>query len=484
MAKQIDKSTLGYLGVDFQYKLVKYFVEDGNFFNEIVSIVDQNSFTEPLLRMFVGNLKDYYQREGSVPSYEMLSIILRQKANSEIELAEWDELIKKLKETSYEGYTIIKDSAIKFFKQQRLIQAANKILAKAGTGDTEQYEECKKILEDALNVDSEEDLGHSIFDYEDQALSDDYTISIPTGIDKLDEALGGGLDKGKLGLLMAALGVGKTTYSTAIAAYASTYKCQMNNEEGWRVLQIYFEDDNVDITRKHFSRITKTEASIIRKCNPAEKADIKEILHNYSDRDMMDKNLRILKLKTGEVNASGIKKRILKMINSGFKPDMVVIDYFECLTPEKGGFATDTTWDREGRTMRFLENMATELNIALWITTQGGRDSIVTELLTADKGSGSIKKQQIAQVIVSVTRDLDGQNQNAATLALLKNRSGRSGAVWHNVIYDNGTSTISCSEAQTYDNMLAWKEDEEKLIEQNITNKKQALVREIKAANK
>ena len=58
MGKAIDKSTLGYLGIDFQYKLVKFFVEDHNFFEEISDIVDQNAFTEQILRVFVGTLKN------------------------------------------------------------------------------------------------------------------------------------------------------------------------------------------------------------------------------------------------------------------------------------------------------------------------------------------------------------------------------------------------------------------------------------------
>ena len=38
-----------------------------------------------------------------------------------------------------------------------------------------------------------------------------------TGSEGLDKALGGGLDKGKFGLIIGPLGFGKTTLSTAIA---------------------------------------------------------------------------------------------------------------------------------------------------------------------------------------------------------------------------------------------------------------------------
>ena len=46
MAKQqLDKSNLGYLGIDFQYKLAKVFVEEPKFFEDSVQIIEQNAFT-------------------------------------------------------------------------------------------------------------------------------------------------------------------------------------------------------------------------------------------------------------------------------------------------------------------------------------------------------------------------------------------------------------------------------------------------------
>ena len=119
MGKQLDKSNIGYLDLGFQYKLAKIFVEDSKFFEDVASIVDQNAFTDTLLRKFVGTIKDYYSSENVIPSYDMINIILREKAKTKNDVEEVDELIKKLKfETSLEGYMYVKDIALRFFKQQ------------------------------------------------------------------------------------------------------------------------------------------------------------------------------------------------------------------------------------------------------------------------------------------------------------------------------------------------------------------------------
>ena len=63
---KVIKGDLGFLGVDYQYMLVKVFIEDKPFFRDLNSIVDQNMFTEPNLRLIVGLMKDYFRSEETV----------------------------------------------------------------------------------------------------------------------------------------------------------------------------------------------------------------------------------------------------------------------------------------------------------------------------------------------------------------------------------------------------------------------------------
>ena len=461
MAVKIDKSNFGYLDIGFQYKLAKIFVEEPKFFEDIASIVEQNAFSDQLLRTFVGNIKDYYASEGVVPSYDVLSILLRSKSKTNTEIEEWESLIKKLKlETSFEGYNLVKDTALKFFKQQNLIRVANKILEIAGKGDIDRYEECQKMLDEAVMAGQEDDFGYNIYELMDKALSNDYTVSIPTGIEKLDEVLGGGLDKGKLGLLIAPAGFGKTSFTTAIDAYAASYKCDINNNEGFKVLQIYFEDDDIDITRKHYAKITQIESGFMKRLDKPQRDEIEEMLNNYEDKESLKKNLRIKKFKTGVKSASDIEIFVKRLINTGFKPDMISIDYFECLAPEKGGYTSDTEWTREGVTMRKLENMAHELNCAIWIPTQGTKDSMNSpEVVRMDQASGSAKKVHVAQLILSIARSIDDINNNKAVISVLKNRSGKSGKIFNNVKFNNGTCTISCDEIEEFDSSLLYEEE-------------------------
>jgi replicative DNA helicase len=486
MAKPINKNNLGFLGLEFQFKLAKIFVEEPKYFEEIASIVDQNAFTDVLLRNFVGIIKDYYINTSTVPNYDTISFYLSEKAKTETDAEENEALIKKIRfETTYEGHDAVTDMAIKFFKQQNLIKVANKILDIASKGDIDRYDECQKLLDEASMVGQEDDLGYNIYDLMDKALSRDYTISIPTGVDPLDETLGGGLDKGKLGLIIAPAGFGKTSLTTAFDAYAATYKCEANNNEGFKVLQIYFEDDDIDITRKHYSRITGKEARYMKRLDESQREEIYSWLENFENKELIKKNLRLKRFKTNSKSASDIEIYLKRLINSGFKPDLVSIDYFECLAPEKGGFTSDTEWTREGVTMRKLESMAHDFNCAIWVPTQGTKDSMNSpEVVRMDQASGSAKKIHVAQVILSIARAIDDIDKSRAVISVLKNRSGKSGKIFNNVFFDNGTSTIVCSDIEEFDDALAWEEEAEKLREKNQIDLTRHIVKELRENNK
>ena len=184
-----ERKDLGYLGEDFQYKLIHTFMEEKEFFKDIHTIVDQNMFTDPILKTIVGVMKEYYEREEAAPSYEMMGIALNQKAHNEIERETYKEVLLKILNTPSDGVDFIRDLAIKFFKQQNIVKTANEILKIAGDGDTSKYERCVELLNDALNQGTREELGSTVFDDIGETLSEDYRTPIPTGVGKLDEAL-------------------------------------------------------------------------------------------------------------------------------------------------------------------------------------------------------------------------------------------------------------------------------------------------------
>ena len=447
---QKKKDNLGYLGETYQYKLAHEFMENHTFFEDLSPIIDQNMFTDPNLKVFVGVMKNYYERQESVPKYDYMEIELRNISHSEREAETYLAVLEKIKNIPTDGVERTRELAERFFRQQNIIKTAHEILKIAGNGDSEKYDECVTLLNDAMAKGVHNDFGEALFDHLDETLSDDYRTPIPTGIKKIDETLEGGLGKGELGVIIGPSGFGKTSLTTAMASNAA--------EEGFKVLQIVFEDRIKQIQRKHIGRITGIESKDLSK---TENIDlVKSTLEAYPLKEEMQNNLKIVKFPSGEKTARDIERFIRKLINTGFKPDLVIVDYFECLAHEPDRSATNE-YEREGKTMRKFEAMAGELDMAFWIPSQGTKDSINLELVTMDKIGGSVKKAQIAHVIMSIARTLEDIGNNKATIAILKNRAGKSGKVFNNVEFNNGTCRISTDNVDEYDNMFEVKKKQQ-----------------------
>lgn len=455
---------LGYLGPDFQYRLVHHFMEDKKYFSDMFEILDNNMFTDPNLRRFTGALMNYFDKNGIVPSYETIEIELRKEVKDDYDIELIVELVQQIKDTTDEGVDTIKKTAHKFFKQQNYAKIVNKVSELLKNGDVDRVDELEDIWRKALISGNRDDLGTKLKDDLADVLSDEYRQAIPTGVDGIDESLEGGLGKGELGVIIGPSGFGKTSMTTAFANQSAS--------QGYKTVQIVFEDKPKQIQRKHISRITNIEARDLSKPENIERVRAEmEKVHIFDD------TLRIKKYPTGEVTPIQIKNYLKKLTNSGFKPDIVFIDYFECLAASKN---YKDVWIGEGHTMRELEAIASDLDVALWVPTQGTKDSLSAEIVTMDKAGGSFKKIQIAHIVLSISRTNEDIEGNIATIAILKNRSGRSGKVMNNIYFNNGTCVINTDSATVFNSMDEYKKDEVAQVSQI----EQDIMREIRGRNK
>ena len=440
------KKDLGYLGADFQHKLVKLFIEDQPFFTMINPIVDQNMFTEDVIRRLVGLIKDRYAESGIPPTYEDLELYIRVHVQDVIMLDTMLATIQTLRNTSLVGQDIVKEEADKFFKQQNLTKAINKAIEIIKNGDASKYYDIEDLIKKALDTNVSLDMGYNPMDGIDEALEETYRKTIPTGYDRLDKALYGGLGVGELGLIIAPSNVGKSSVTTGFAASAATFKSKDNDYSGYKVLHIHFEDEDVNIKRKYYGWITNIDAINLSK--PEFKDDVKARLKSdlCEEAKMIKQNIWCMHPLSGELSVGGIEQYIKQGIARGFRPSLVIVDYFECLELESGE-RTDTEWTKEGKTMRKLEALAHKYNVAIWCPVQGTKDSFDKEILGLSSAGGSVKKVQIGHVVITLARTQEQKQNHRLTLSLEKFRAGRmDDPVMPNVPFNNGTCRFGVDE--------------------------------------
>ena len=427
-----DKN-FGYLGNSFQIQLLNNIVIDKDFANSIVDVLDPKYFDNQYFKIIMQMIKEYYVKYEHTPTFATLEQLTKSEITSPMAQKMVFDMLKDVKEAPIEGSDFVQEKSLKFCKQQELQKVMSKAQKIIDKGDFESYDHLEEMVREALQV-GEVDTGTSdVFSNLDIVLDDDYRHPIPMGVPGIDNLMKGGLAKGEIGVILAPTGVGKTTFLTKISNHAFNL--------GYNVLQIFFEDNPKIIQRKHFTLWTGIAPDNLSNHRDDVMAKVREIKENTRN------SLTLKKLPSDTMTMNQIKNQVRKMIAEGNKIDMIVVDYIDCITPDKN---LGDEWKSEGSVMRAFEAMCHELDIVGWTATQGNRSSISSEVVTTDQMGGSIKKAQVGHVIISVAKSLQQKEMNLATIAITKSRIGKDGIVFENCKYDNEMLVIDTEQSMTF----------------------------------
>jgi replicative DNA helicase len=422
-----------YLGPTFQIQLMNQIIVDKEFGRSIIDVIETNYFENKYFKIIMQMIREYYSKYEHTPTFDTLEQITKSELQQELASKIVLDTITKIKETSTEGGQFVQEKALKFCKQQELQKAITKAQKVIDGGEFENYDTLEQLIKEALQVGEREDGMSDVFSNLDDVLNEDYRHPIPMGIPGIDRLLKGGLAKGEIGVILAPTGVGKSTFLTKISNHAYNL--------GYNVLQIFFEDNPKIIQRKHFTLWTKVHPDELSIKKDEVMSKVKEI------EDKMENKLLLQKLPSDTLTMLQIKNMIRKMIADGVKLDMVLLDYIDCVVPDKN---LGDEWKSEGSVMRGFEAMCHELDLVGWTATQGNRSSISSEVVTTDQMGGSIKKAQVGHVIISVAKSLQQKEMKLATIAITKSRIGDDGVVFENCKFDNGYLDIDTDSSVTF----------------------------------
>jgi replicative DNA helicase len=422
-----------YLGNTFQIQLLNQIIVDKDFAHSIIDVIEPTHFENKYFKTLLQLVKEYYSKYDCTPSFETLSQMVKSEFPQELMLKILNDTIKQIQNAPTEGSSFVQEKSLKFCKQQELQKAITKSQKILDSGEFENYDKLEELVRAALQVGETGNKFEDVFNNLDDVLNEDFRHPIPMGITGIDKLLKGGLAKGELGVILAPTGVGKTTILTKIANTA------FNN--GYNVLQLFFEDNPKVIQRKHFTMWTGIAPDDL----PNHREEVLEKARQVKEE--MTNKLFLKKLPSDQYTMTQIKNMIRKMIADGHGIDMIVLDYIDCIVPDRN---LGDEWKSEGSVMRGYEALCHELGVVGWTATQGNRSSISSEVVTTDQMGGSIKKAQVGHVIISVAKTLQQKEMNLATIAITKSRVGKDGVIFENCKFNNELLDIDTESSVTF----------------------------------
>jgi len=422
-----------YLGNTFQIQLLNQLIVDKEFSTSIMDVIESSYFDNKYFKIILQMTKEYHAKYQSTPNFDTLEQIVKSEISQELVAKIVLDTIKQVKDAPFEGTMFVQEKALKFCKQQELQKAMDKAQKIITEGDFESYDKVESLVREALQV-GEKDTGTTdIFSNLETVLDEDFRHPIAIGIPGIDRLLKGGLAKGEIGVILAPTGVGKSTLLTKVANHAFNM--------GYNVLQIFFEDNPKIIQRKHIVLWTGIHPDDLTLKKEEVLKKVKEV------EGTMNNKLILQKYASDTLSMNQIKNSIRKLIADGQQIDMILLDYIDCVLPDR---QLEDEWKSEGSVMRGFEAMCHELSLVGWTATQGNRSSISSEVVTTDQMGGSIKKAQVGHVIISVAKTLQQKEMKLATIAITKSRIGDDGVIFENCKFDNAMLEIDVESSTTF----------------------------------
>jgi len=447
-----DSMTLsGYFGPEFQLKLLWQILVDTEFSESIIPHLETAYFDDNTHKQFYIVIKDYFDEYRTPPNlpnesiYHAINKFKNENKNNEIlndtlfsvldKIINWDKSIENGVVRS--DADIIKNETLMFVKQQEYRKLASFINGKIKNGDFKSKTSTNEIedrIKKIYDIGDEEDYGKEVLEDIDSALRKEFREPISTGIKLIDEATGRGLGRGEMAIVLAALGVGKTTILTKIANTAY--------DDGYNVLQIVFEDTIDQIRRKHYC--IWSGVPLMEMDNRID--EVREKIVDYKNQKR-NNHLVVKRFSQENTTIPDIRAWMLRHEKKfGFKFDIVVLDYLDCVESHK---RTSDRNEAELVVVKSFEAMAGELNIPCWTALQANRGGVDQEWVYASQMGGNIKRAQKTHFLMSVAKTQEQKKNGVANIQILKARFAADGHTFENVVYNNNTMEIRASADDT-----------------------------------
>ena len=374
-------------------------------------ILEEKNFENPIHRMMFRIGREYFEKYGRVPQSKSFEVELKQR----LERGEgrhipdeyfWKDATEILNREVDRDY--VEDKIGEWLMRKSLMDISKKAKVVALSSDPSMEEIEKSVREVELRKMGGEDLGEYVF--KDLPKRDRRKYEgdfIPTGIKELDIVLGGGREKGTLGVIMAPTGQGKSAVLITFGVNASRQR--------YKVAHVTLELSQHAVLRRYeaaYSRIAKPKIiSQEKKVNRR----LKRIGRLVRPADVIVKEFPARGLGIG-----GLRAWLANLeFWDEFVPDLLVLDYADIMKLPGG---SDDKWIQQGDLYTELRGFGQEKHIAIWTGVQSKKGSLTKKKIKIDDIAGAVEKAHIADAIVAVCHTDEEKEAHMGRFFVAKNR--------------------------------------------------------------
>ena len=398
-----DKVSLHQYGNSFQAKLIASLLTNRQFLEQIQDILEPKFFESDSNNWLCKEIKKYFNKYKKLPTLDALKVIIDNDTEDILRVSIVEDLKNAFKHFEATDLDFVQEKALDFCKNQKIKDA---IVVSVDLLQNGNYEEIKKLVDEALKAGTERDIGHIYMEQFEERYEEASRKTVKTPWEVVNDLTDGGLGPGELGVVVAPAGIGKSWVLQAIGAGAI--------KNGMSVVH-YTLELNESYTGLRYDSIFSGFASQNLKFH---KDEVKSKL------DSLEGNLVVKYYPTKTASVQTLSAHLQRMITLGTEVDMVILDY--------GDLLRDTNNSKEvrhalGNIYEDLRGLAGEYEIPVWTASQANRSALEEDVIQAEKVAESYQKVMTADFVVSLSRKVGDKIANTGRFHIIKNRFGPDG---------------------------------------------------------
>ena len=407
-------------GKAFQENLVRIMFEDKSFARQILEVLEISFFELKYLQVFVGKMELYFKKYDVFPTIAAMTSIIK----SEIE--EDDSVKKQIKDffskiisesDPLDDEEYIKETSLEFCKKKKLQEA---LMKSAKLVEGSKFNDIKRLIEDALKLGSDNNFGHDFkLDFEERYKSITRN-PISTGLPEIDNITQGGFGKGELCIVVAPTGGSKSHCLCYLGAQAL--------KQGKSVVHYSFELSEAIVAKRYDSCISQIPMDDL----PNMKEEV------FQDIIKIPGKLIVKFYPARSASIQTLKNHISKLVSSGFKPDMIIVDYADLL---RATVSRDEKYLEREEIYEELRAFAAEAETSMISASQTNRSGMNAEIISLESIADAFAKCFPADFIMTLSRTAEDKKSNRGRFFIAKNRNGVDGIIF-NCKVDTSTSTF------------------------------------------
>jgi len=403
----MSESTLTQFGHVFQAKIITSLLVEQKFLQTICDILKPVYFDSDANKWLVGTIIAYFLEYKTAPTLEVMKVKIDGQAgmtNDVMQVSVVDNLKESWRNREATDLKFVQEQAIEFCRNQVIKQA---IMDSVDLLEHGQYDQIKKIVDEAMKAGSDRDLGHVYIEGIEERLTKSTRDTIATGWDPIDEVMDGGLGKGELGVVVAPAGIGKTWCLQSMGA--SSVKKELT------VVHYTLELNQEYVGLRYDTIFSGTPTANIKFYKDEVKKKISQLKGH----------LLIKYFPTKSATVQTLSSHLKQIELQGITPDLVLVDYADILR----GIGTEKRHILEN-IYEDLRGLAGEYEVPIWTASQANRSSLEEEIIDATKVAEAYSKVMIADFVVSVSRKVEDKIANTSRFHVIKNRFGIDGVTF------------------------------------------------------